>query len=300
MNVLDFYGTQSPITEPDAYAKRLEDLPRDIPGLCRAARGLVFAIDAEELYGYRIPQDRRREVDTRYVEKILGRIIQLDDRPLSLPRTLEKRFVGCDRDRAVLICAVLRHRGIPARIRDGFAPYISGFGPGFTVRHVALEYWNSDEARWCLADPGQDDLLIARNRISFDPTDIPRDRFLVAGRVWEMCRRGEARWDDFGEYPDPPLKGAWFIRNTLVRDCAFLNRIEVLLWDSWGSLMVPDPEPSERELALLDELAALTQQGHEAFEKLRTLYEKEPELKVPPVVTCYSPVAEPTEVRLAI
>jgi hypothetical protein len=300
MNPLEYYRTQSPITEPGEYVGLFNDVPHDVSGLCRIARGLIFPIDAEELYGYKIPEDRRREVDTRYVEEMLARIIELDDGTLSEPRVPENRFVGCDRDRTVLLCAILRYQGVPARIRDGFATYISGFDLGFIVRHIALEYWNVDEQRWCLVDPGQDDVLVAHNNIQFDPTDIPRDQFMAAGKVWQMCRTGKAKPDSFGEFPDTFLKGWWFIRNILVRDLAFLNKTELLLWDSWGDLMAPEPEPTEEQLALLDEVATLTQAGNETFERMRTVYEGEAVLKVPSVITCYSPVTEPSEVVLAV
>jgi hypothetical protein len=300
MNPLEYYRTQSRITEPGEYVGLFDDLPRDVSGLCQIVRGLIFPIDAEELYGYKIPKDRRREVDTRYVDKMLARIIELDDRALPEPRLSENRLVGCDRDRVVLLCAILRHQDVPARIRDGFAPYISGFDLEFIVRHIALEYWNADEQRWCLVDPGQDDLLVAQNNIQFDPMDIPRDQFAVAGKVWQMCRTGKAEPDTFGEFPDTFLKGWWFIRNTLVRDLAFLNKTELLLWDSWGDLMVPELELTEEQLALLDQVATLTQAGNETLEKMRTVYEGEPVLKVPSVIACFSPVTEPSDVVLAI
>jgi len=300
MNPLEYYRTQSLIAEPGEYVGLFNDLPHDVSGLCRIARGFIFPIDAEELYGYKIPEDRRREVDTRYVDKMLARIIELDDQALSEPRVPENRFVGCDRDRTVLLCAILRHQGVPARIRDGFATYISGFDLEFIVRHVALEYWNVDEQRWCLVDPGQDDLLIARNNIQFDPTDIPRDQFIVAGKAWQICRTGKAKPDNFGEIPDTYLKGWWFIRNTLIRDLAFLNKTELLLWDSWGDLMAPEPELTEEQLALLDEVATLTQAGNEAFDEMRAVYESEAVLKVPSVIRCYSFVTEPSEVVLTI
>jgi hypothetical protein len=300
MNPLEYYRTQSPITEPGEYVGLFGDLPHDISGLCRAVQGLLFPIDGEELYGYTIPEDRRREVDTRHVEKMLARIVELDERPLSEPRPMEKRLVGCCRDMAVLFCAVARHRGIAARTRAGFAPYIQEFGPDFIVRHIVAECWDSGEKRWRLVDPGQDELTIEQNNIQFDPTDIPGDQFMTAGLAWQMCRAGQADPDSFGEYPDPFLKGWWFLRANLVLDLASQNRMELLLWDSWGDLMAPEPEPSEEDLALLDEVATLTQAGDEAFDRMRAVYEGQAALKVPSVIKCYSFVTEPNEVVLAI
>ena len=143
-------------------------------------------------------------------------------------------------------------------------------------------------------------MTIERNSILFDPTDIPRDQFIAAGLAWQMCRAGRADPDSFGEFPDPFLKGWWFIRANLVLDLASQNRMELLLWDSWGDLMAPEPEPTEEQLALLDKVATLTQAGNEAFERMRAVYEGEALLKVPSVITCYSFVNEPSEVMLAV
>jgi hypothetical protein len=298
MNPLEYYRTQSAITEPGECVRWFDGLPHDISDLCRVVQGLIFPIDGEELYGYTIPENRRQEVDTRYVEKMLARIIELDERPLSELRPLDKRFVGCGRDMAVLFCAVARYWGIPARTRVGFAPYIQDFGPNFVICQMVAEYWDSDEERWCLVDPGQDELTVDRNNIRFDPTDIPSDQFVAAGLAWQMCRDGRADPDSFGEFPDTFLKGWWFIRANLVRDLAAQNRMELLLWDSWGDLMTPEPEPKAKQLALLDKVAILTQAGNGAFERMRAAYEGEAGLKVPPVITCYSFVTEPSEVTL--
>lgn len=96
------------------------------------------------------------------------------------------------RDFAVLFCAMARHQGIPTRTRVGFATYIAEFGPDFSGEHEIAEYWDSSEKRWRLVDPGQNDVIIRLNNVRFDTTDIPRDKYLVAGQAWQMCRAGEA------------------------------------------------------------------------------------------------------------
>ncbi len=62
-------------------------------------------------------------------------------------------------------------------------------------------------------DPLQSDVLA----IDFDPLNVPRDRFLVAGKSWEMCRSGRADPELFGIFD---MHGMWFIRGNLVRDTA--------------------------------------------------------------------------------
>lgn len=300
MNPLEYYATQSSITHPGKYIGFFADLPYNVSDLCRIVQGLIMPTDGEELFNYTIPKKRLQEADTRYVEDMLAKIIALDDRSLTKPRPPEKRFVGCCRDFAVLFCAMARHQGIPTRTRVGFATYIAEFGPDYNGEHEIAEYWDSSEKRWRLVDPEQSDVIIRLNNIHFDTTDIPRDKYLVAGEAWQMCRAGEADPEKFGGDPgDTFLKGWWFIRSRLVHDLARQNKMELLLWDVWG-LTEYEIRPTEDDLALLDRLAKLTQAGNDVFDEMQTIYEQEASLKVPSVVTCYSPWAEPTEVVLAI
>ena len=59
-----------------------------------------------------------------------------------MPRDADQRVVGTCRHFAVLSCALLRYRGIPARARCGFATY---FQKGQGLDHWVTEYW--DEAQ---------------------------------------------------------------------------------------------------------------------------------------------------------
>ena len=294
MDPLVYYATQSPITDPGESFGLFADLPGTINGLCRVVQGLCIHYMAGEMYDYQIPKERLPEINTRYMDKMLARIVELDDRPLTEPRLPQKRLVGCCRDFALLFCAMARHQGITTRTRVGFATYFRESIP-VNVSHVIAELWDSSERRWRLVDPELDDRTIQENNIQFDEHDIPRDQFLVAGKAWQMCRAGEADPNRFG-FED--MKGLWFIRGNLILDLAAQNKRELPLWDSWG-LMQKDMETyTKEEWRLLDKVAVLTQAGNEAFTEMRTIYEEEAGLKVPRMVKCYNPVGEPSEATL--
>jgi hypothetical protein len=280
MDPLTYYASQSPITDPGEYVGLFADLPRDIAGLCRVVQGLIIHFQDPDLLEY-IPEERIAEVNIRHAENMLARIRELDNRPLAETRPLEKRLVGCCRDTATLFCAMARHQGIPARARIGFSAY---FDPDFRGSHEIGECWDADEKRWRLVDPMLSDELVEMYEIQFDTEDIPRDQFLVGGKAWQMCRAGEADPNTFGQViaDGTLLKGLWFIRQKLVQDLAALNKMELLLWDRWG-LGSPESQPTDRDLALLDKVAVLTQAGNEAFPEMRAIYENEAGLKVPPI-----------------
>jgi hypothetical protein len=248
------------------------------------------------MYGYQIPKERLDEVDIRWVEKMLARIVELDDRPLIEPRPPERRLVGCCRDAATLFCAMARYQGIPARTRVGFAAYFTATSPDMNVSHEIAEYWDSGEKRWRLVDPELDAKTISENNIRFDVRDIPRDQFLVGGKAWQMCRSGEADPNKFGVAGFADRKGLLFVRANLILDLAAQNKMEMLLWDVWGLMS----KPADEELKLLDQVAALTQGGNETFSEVQAIYENETQLRIPRVIRSYSPAGQPSEVTLPV
>lgn len=292
------YAWQSPYTDPGQMAHLFDDLPTDLPTLRRIASGLVVHYRAEDLAGLGIPGERVAEIDIRYAEAMLRRIVELDARPLAEARTKQQRLVGCCRDFTVLFLAMLRQRAIPARARVGFAGY---FVPGWYVDHEVAEVWDAAEGRWRLIDAELADSHIdPSDGVTLDALDLPRDRFLVAGAAWRACRSGQADPERF--VVDPGLEIAetrgWpQLRHNLVQDLAALNRSEMLLWDTWG--LLEHDGGSAREQALLDRIADLTAGDDPPPADLQALYENEPGLRVPDVVTSFNVTSEqPRQVML--
>jgi hypothetical protein len=289
----DYYLAQSSITHPGDCAALLDDLPSDVKGLCRVVQGLVIHhLGGARLCGYGVPQERLGELDTCSVVEMLRRICDLDDGPLTQERPPERRLVGCCRDFAALFCSMARHKGIPARVRSGYARY---FQAGFNFDHMLVECWDASQKRWVLVDPEITPRHVDVYDLPFDPQDVPPGEFVGGGRAWILCRSGEADAEDFGLAPASDRKGWWFVRDRLVRDLAAQNRSELLLWDSWGLM---EREPGEEEVALLDEVAWLTEAGDPAFEDMRGLYEGEAALRVPPEVNRHSPAVGALRVAL--
>jgi hypothetical protein len=279
---LDFYAQPSPMTDPQDHASLFAELPDDLPALCRAVQGLLLHQYWAEAYGYSIPAGRASEYQIRDVAAKLARIRELDPRPLTEPRPPDRRLIGNCRDFAVLLTALLRFRGLPARTRCGFAAY---FSPGWHEDHLLCEVWSADDQRWVLADAQLDEVHQRALQISFDPCDIPRDQFLPGGMAWQMCRQGKADPDSFG-YGDT-VGGLPNIRGNLVRDVAFLNKVEILGWDYWGLIDGDDSSLTPGDMALLDRAAALSLAGNEGFSELRALYLGDMRLRVPPILKRY-------------
>jgi hypothetical protein len=285
-NPLDFYARPSFMTDPGAHADQFSKLPDDISALCKVIQGLLIHQYWAEAYGYSIPKERVAEYQIRDVAGKLNRIMELDDRPLSEPRPPDRRLVGNCRDYAVLLTAMLRYKGVPARTRCGFGCY---FSPGWHEDHLICEVWNADAQEWVYVDAELDDVHQRMLQFSFDPSQVPRDQFLPGGKAWQMCRRGEADPNSFG-YGDT-VGGLPNIRGNLIRDIAFLNSVEILGWDFWGLIAGDDADLGEDDLALLDQAATLSLAGNDGFHELRSLYFRDMRLRVPQVVRRYDDVA---------
>ena len=169
---------------------------------------------------------------------------------------------------------MLRHAGLRARARCGFGAY---FEPGKFVDHWVTEYFNEAERRWVLVDPQLDARQRALFKIAFDPLDVPRDQFLVAGEGWQLCRTGKADPDAFGIMD---MHGLWFIAGNVVRDLAALNNHEMLPWDVWGAMTRTD---AELDLGFIDRLAALGREPDSNAETVREAY-RDKRLAVPETV----------------
>ena len=289
MSNREYYRRQSVITDPGRHAHLYDALPEDIAGICRAAQGLIVHYAAPV---HRPTAERLREIDCRYMTAMLDRILELDNRPLTEARPLEKRLVGCCRDITVLTVSILRHKNIPARARYGAGAY---FDAGYFNDHVILEYW--DGRRWVGVDSELSRPVIDYYNIRFDPLDVPEDQFLRGGKGWLMCRAGDADPERFGLGPASPLHGWEFIVSEMLLDLAALNGVEMLCWDSWG-MADNSLDLSEADKLFLDEVASVTLEEARADERARLFADER--LRLPRVIQSFSPAATPEEMPLDV
>lgn len=285
MSPITYYASHSYITDPQSYVKLFDNLPVDVPALCKIIQNIMIHPYEAHLYGLKIAKKRLKELDTRKVSLMLARMFELDAQPLAVERPFMKRFAGNCRDFATMLCAMLRHQGVAARVRFGFATY---FEPDFYTDHVICEYWNMAEQRWTLVDAQIDEVQRQAHHVNIDTRDVPRENFILAGKAWQMYRSGEVGPDKFGIFSSGP-RGTSFIQSGLVRDIAALNKQELLCQDTWGLGDVEDGQTvADDDLILLDRVADLTLAGDDAFPLLQGIFENESRLHVPAAIKCYT------------
>jgi len=277
---LDFYAQPGLMTKGGRHKRALAALPDDIGELASVIRGLAVHQYMADAYGFKVPEKRTAESHIRAADKIMDRILELDERPLSVLRPVEKRVVGVCHHFALLMTAMLRAKGVPARYRCGFGAY---FNAPYFEDHVVCEYWNTAEGRWVLVDSQLDDVWQHALKFRFDPLDVPRDQFIVATDAWTACRNGKADPARFGIFVGD-LRGLWFIAASLIRDVASFSKIEMLPWDVWGAMPHPGQELNAEQLAFFDRLAALTAAPDASFARLRAIHDEDKRVRVPPTV----------------
>ncbi len=275
---LDLYASHGPITDPKEYGHLFDDAPETIQELVEVVQGLMLHIFWAERYGVTPNEQQREHVQARTMHSILGRIRTIDDRSLTQKRSLENRFFGNCRDHSVLLCAVLRAKGIPARARCGFGTY---FIPGHFEDHWVCEYWDEQQERWVTVDPQLDDLQQKALGISFDPLDMPKGQFITGAEGWKMVREGKENPENFGIFD---MHGLWFIRGNFLRDLAALNKVELLPWDSWGLISAQDQELTPGDYECLDQVADMVVSEDP---ELYRAYQENEGLKVPEVITSW-------------
>ena len=274
MDELDCYRRHSRLTDPGSQRQLFNALPADVAAIANVVGGVLIHRDWTWRFGFTLPEQRREEANTRYVETILTHLGTLDE------RRPEDRFAGTCRDFAVLLCAMLREAGIPARARAGFAGY---FTVGFFDDHWVVEVWNADRG-WQLVDAQVASAPKGTyTDADIDPLDVPRDAFLVGGQAWLECRTGSRDLNSIGTSA-AGLTGLWEVQGSVVRDLAALNQVETLPWDEWGLIPIHYDQLDPADVTLLDDVAVVSAAGGPP-RQAADAYRSDPRLPVPAALT---------------
>jgi len=199
--------------------------------------------------------------------------------PLMVSREPSLRIRSNCRESAVLLVAMLRHQGVSARKRTGFARYINYI-------HEIAEYWDAERDAWVLVDPdvaaGVQSAWISAHGGPIGPATYgaidlrTADAFVLGGDAWQRCRRGVADPREFhGAGKGEGMPG---VRQALLQDFDGLNKVELTSHDWWGGDLddKPHPELSVEDLAALDRIAELTVNANTRFAELRRMYAELP------------------------
>ncbi len=190
-NILEFYKQTSSYTDLGLYRDFAKNLPDDIVELCQLQRNQIIhpiAFKNKEIRNSKncFWGDMTQISDMRLLREddilpnsisMLAELMRRDNAYSHNREAKDKIFVTC-RGQALLLAAILKAKGIPARVRSGFAEYPCN--NGYYWDHWITEYYNSKDNKWILVDAD----CCSNDNINFDIYNIPQDKFLTVERAW--------------------------------------------------------------------------------------------------------------------
>lgn len=262
---LAFYRQYGFFTNPGEYETMYANLPDSIPELCKIIKAQLIHPFAD-LHQYRdvIPEERSCE-DLKYptVQTILAGLKQYNPDGLILNRKPADRLVVSCRYHAILLASILKYKGIPARVRYGFANYLL---PGYHICHAICEVWNKNENRWILVDPDR------------QKVDIPKGQFQFAHNVWIDDLNNKIESDKYGV---PGYWGSNVILLGLCQDLASVLGNEHIYYNV--PPLVADETTSYKtmstdNIALMNNVATLLENVDGNLNELKKIYKKNKQL----------------------
>lgn len=116
---------------------------------------------------------------------LTAELFRMDERGFVWDRKTENKIVVTCRYVSVLMSAILKAKGIPARSRAGFAPY---FQQGISMDHWINQFYNEKENRWVTIDA--DGFYEESGMFSFQ-YDMPQDCFDWVAKAYLEVRSGK-------------------------------------------------------------------------------------------------------------
>src|SRR5436309_6195429 len=123
MDLLEYYATAGVFTSVGKFGPQVDALSDDVAELARAVQMLVVHRFWAPAYKVEVTPERDKEQGLHGAEAMLARAMELDASAFGETRSPDRRVVGICRHFATLLCAFLRHKGVPSRARCGFATY---------------------------------------------------------------------------------------------------------------------------------------------------------------------------------
>lgn len=284
--ILKFYLQTSIFTNYGPYKEYFQKLPDDMEeltsllieqtihrkNLIRSSielnkNGTTKDKIAEEYpwYGYRSHDDILLTVPA-----IMSELNRLDERGIFHGREISKKVVITCRYVAILLASVLKAKGIPTRVRSGFAFYLSDAGKAYD--HWIVEYYNKEEERFVICDP--------YNNIGAKHIDMNYDDFGWIAKIWLDIRSGKDSVDKY--IHGSRYQGLQMLARSLFYDFhALMNdEISYLFFPTYIDSDVEFFNLNSEELKELDDLATLMLDPDKNFSELLYIFKNSKKFRV--------------------
>lgn len=275
--ILDFYKQTSSYTDLGLYTDFARRLPDEIRELARLQRMQIIhpAIiwnNLQEIWWDdldKVPKTSLVYEDDIYPTAIsmLSELLRRDNN-YSINRKVEDKIHVTCRGEAILLTAILKAKGIPSRVRSGFAEYLKH--DGIYYDHWITEYYSDIEKRWILVDV---DNQWGDSKIDFDLNDVPRNKYMFGANAYLTLRNNKIEKEKIIYQSDPITIGLPAAIRGLLYDFHCLMNDEIILDFVPRYVLEKNFNLTEDELIELDELASLMLDPDTNFNKLNKIWE---------------------------
>lgn len=274
--ILEFYKKTSLYTDLGLYKDFAVKLPNDIKELAKLQRmqiihPIIIWNNLQEGWW----DDLKKVPKTSIVFEddifptamsMLAELLRRDSN-YSVNRKVEDKIHVTCRGEAILLASILKAKGIPTRVRSGFAEYLRH--DGIYYDHWITEYYSYDKNRWVLVDA---DNQWGDTKIEFDLNDIPRDKFLLGAEAYQMLRNKKMTDSNILYASDPVTIGLPAAIRALFYDFHSLMNDEIIFDFVPRYILEKNFNLTEYELKELDELANLMIEPDNNFNKLYEIW----------------------------
>lgn len=281
----EHYLSFSAFTNPGLYKDLLLELPDDIREIGKLVRqnfvhrttltwgntksntDLRFG-DMNEMPWWRQPEDDNLTT----AAAMLAELYRRDERGLTANRAVKDKLVLTCRYDSILIASILKSKGIPTRVRSGFASY---FEPNLSIDHWINQYWSDDETRWLTIDV---DGSIS-HKGNFDAYNMPEDAFDWSAKAWLDVRQGKtapAYYWNAAEFSGlMPIAWALFhdFHCLMNNEKVYIHHPKMVCYDEFQNL-------NDKQLAKIDNLAQLMLDPDENFDALLEVWDHSKEFRL--------------------
>lgn len=278
--MLDFYKQTSQFTDLGYYKEFAKKLPNDINELCILQRMQIIhpvAYDDKDIRSKskcfwgdmtKVPITRL-DYEEDYFPTAQSMIAELlrKNSNYSIKREAKDKINITCRGQAILLASILKAKGIPARARSGFAPYIKY--DGINYDHWITEYYDENENRWRLVDA---DEHCPDHEMGFDLNNIPYDKFIFGANAYLGLRQKTIKPESILYSSNPVTLGMKAALRGLFYDFHSLMNNEIIFLHVPKYIKDKDFELSEEEYLELDELARLMLNPNENFKELKEIW----------------------------
>jgi hypothetical protein len=284
--ILNHYSRFGMFTYPGLYENYFRSLPDNVPQLGHLIRHNFIhrtTLDQgntgtnEDLkYGdmTKVPWWRQAEDDNLPTAvAMIAELFRRDPEGLTMNRSVENKLVLTCRYVSILMASILKSKGIPTRVRSGFAGYFEG--QKIAWDHWVNQYWSTSEHRWITIDVDG-----SLHRTGFDMYDIPEGKFEWSAQAWLAIREGKRDGKYFNN--SGGFNGLITIAWEIFYDFHSLMNNEIIYMH--GPKMVSPAlhfkKITEKELMEIDILARLMTDPDKNFDELINIYNTKKEFRL--------------------